>query len=346
MNLCPCGARGDPAVECSCSPQRLAAFRDKLSRALLDRFDLVVTVPRPRAARARGRAGRASAPVAERVGRRARAARASPPGARPRPTSCSPRGRAAAALGPRSRAGRARRAYDRRAGRRGRGAARARRRGARRTGRRGSSTHERARRGRVRGRDGTRISSAEPRSARFPRGSPESSTSGAYLVAHRGAGHPLARPLAPRFLVRWRRSSIRPSGCSCAATRTPSCSTGRRSQSSAHALALRTAPTSRGRSVASSLLQASSSSAAWRAASTARRIAARSRPAERRSPCSAAASTATIRPRTPSSRDGSRERGPHRLRVRAGRRARAVAFPGAQPDHRGACRRDRGRRGA
>jgi magnesium chelatase family protein len=48
MNLCPCGARGDPAVECSCSPQRLAAFRDKLSRALLDRFDLVVTVPRPR----------------------------------------------------------------------------------------------------------------------------------------------------------------------------------------------------------------------------------------------------------------------------------------------------------
>jgi magnesium chelatase family protein len=48
MNLCSCGARGDPAAECSCSPQRLAAFRDKLSRALLDRFDLVVTVPRPR----------------------------------------------------------------------------------------------------------------------------------------------------------------------------------------------------------------------------------------------------------------------------------------------------------
>ena len=48
MNLCPCGARGDAAAECSCSPQRLAAFRDKLSRALLDRFDLVVTVPRPR----------------------------------------------------------------------------------------------------------------------------------------------------------------------------------------------------------------------------------------------------------------------------------------------------------
>src|SRR6266487_1829482 len=49
MNLCPCGGRGDPAAECSCSAQRLAAFRDKLSRALVDRFDLVVTVPRPRA---------------------------------------------------------------------------------------------------------------------------------------------------------------------------------------------------------------------------------------------------------------------------------------------------------
>ena len=49
MNLCPCGARGDPAAECSCSPQRLAAFRDKLSRALLDRFDLVLAMPRPRA---------------------------------------------------------------------------------------------------------------------------------------------------------------------------------------------------------------------------------------------------------------------------------------------------------
>jgi magnesium chelatase family protein len=26
MNLCPCGARGDPAAECSCSPQRLARY--------------------------------------------------------------------------------------------------------------------------------------------------------------------------------------------------------------------------------------------------------------------------------------------------------------------------------
>ena len=46
MNLCPCGARGDPGVECGCSPQRLSAYREKVSRALLDRFDLVVHLPR------------------------------------------------------------------------------------------------------------------------------------------------------------------------------------------------------------------------------------------------------------------------------------------------------------
>jgi magnesium chelatase family protein len=67
MNLCPCGARGDPAAECSCSPQRLASFRDKLSRALLDRFDLVVAVPRARAAELAGEPGEASAAVQARV---------------------------------------------------------------------------------------------------------------------------------------------------------------------------------------------------------------------------------------------------------------------------------------
>jgi magnesium chelatase family protein len=67
MNLCPCGARGDPGAECLCSPQRLAAFRDKLSRALLDRFDLVVAVPRARAAELAGEAGEGSAPVQRRV---------------------------------------------------------------------------------------------------------------------------------------------------------------------------------------------------------------------------------------------------------------------------------------
>jgi magnesium chelatase family protein len=67
MNLCPCGARGDPAVECGCSAQRLAAYREKLSRALLDRFDLSVAMPRPRAAELAAPPGEGSAPVRGRV---------------------------------------------------------------------------------------------------------------------------------------------------------------------------------------------------------------------------------------------------------------------------------------
>jgi magnesium chelatase family protein len=67
MNLCPCGARGDPAAECSCSAVRLAAYRDKLSRALLDRFDLLVTAPRPRAQELDSRPGEPSEAVRGRV---------------------------------------------------------------------------------------------------------------------------------------------------------------------------------------------------------------------------------------------------------------------------------------
>ena len=67
MNLCPCAGRGDPAAECTCSPQRLAAYRDKLSRALLDRFDLVLTVPRPRAEELAAPPSEASDSVRERV---------------------------------------------------------------------------------------------------------------------------------------------------------------------------------------------------------------------------------------------------------------------------------------
>lgn len=67
MNMCPCGGRGDPAAECACSAQKLAAFREKLSRALLDRFDLVVAMPRPRAAELSGQAGEESRLVRARV---------------------------------------------------------------------------------------------------------------------------------------------------------------------------------------------------------------------------------------------------------------------------------------
>jgi magnesium chelatase family protein len=67
MNLCPCGARGDPAVECACSPARLASYREKLSRALLDRFDLVLTMPRARSREVAGPGGEPSAQVGARV---------------------------------------------------------------------------------------------------------------------------------------------------------------------------------------------------------------------------------------------------------------------------------------
>jgi magnesium chelatase family protein len=67
MNMCPCGGRGDAGAECQCSPQRLAAFREKLSRALLDRFDVVVALPRPRAAELGGSVGESSENVARRV---------------------------------------------------------------------------------------------------------------------------------------------------------------------------------------------------------------------------------------------------------------------------------------
>jgi magnesium chelatase family protein len=79
MNLCPCGARGDPGAQCSCSPQRIAAYRGRLSRALLDRFDIVVTVPRPRARELQAPSGEASEPVRARVvAARSRLAAAAP----------------------------------------------------------------------------------------------------------------------------------------------------------------------------------------------------------------------------------------------------------------------------
>ncbi len=67
MNLCPCGGRGDAAAECRCSAQRITAYREKLSRALLDRFDLVVAMPRPRAADLAAPPGEGSDAVRPRV---------------------------------------------------------------------------------------------------------------------------------------------------------------------------------------------------------------------------------------------------------------------------------------
>jgi magnesium chelatase family protein len=79
MNLCPCGARGDAAAQCTCSPQRVHRYREKVSRALLDRFDLALTVPRPRAEDLAGVPGEASAgPRARVLGARERLDRSPP----------------------------------------------------------------------------------------------------------------------------------------------------------------------------------------------------------------------------------------------------------------------------
>jgi magnesium chelatase family protein len=67
MNLCPCGGRGDAAGSCTCSPERVQRYREKLSRALVDRFDLVVAVPRPRGDELAGPPAEASAEVRRRV---------------------------------------------------------------------------------------------------------------------------------------------------------------------------------------------------------------------------------------------------------------------------------------
>ena len=47
MKPCPCGYLGDPQGECNCSPDRVQAYRHRISGPLLDRIDLHVEVPRP-----------------------------------------------------------------------------------------------------------------------------------------------------------------------------------------------------------------------------------------------------------------------------------------------------------
>ena len=67
MNLCPCGARGDPAAQCACTPQRIHRYREKLSRALLDRFDLALDRSAGRGEELAGAPGESSELVRARV---------------------------------------------------------------------------------------------------------------------------------------------------------------------------------------------------------------------------------------------------------------------------------------
>ena len=68
MNPCPCGWYGDPERACTCSPHQIRRYRGRISGPLLDRFDLLVEVPRllPEEL-ARAPEGEPSARVAERV---------------------------------------------------------------------------------------------------------------------------------------------------------------------------------------------------------------------------------------------------------------------------------------
>jgi magnesium chelatase family protein len=45
MNPCPCGHRGDPRHECTCTPLQVANYLHRLSGPLMDRLDLQVGVP-------------------------------------------------------------------------------------------------------------------------------------------------------------------------------------------------------------------------------------------------------------------------------------------------------------
>jgi magnesium chelatase family protein len=69
MNPCPCGGAGTEG-SCRCPPAARARYARRLSGPLLDRFDLVVPLARPRAEELlAGAGGEASAPVAQRVQR-------------------------------------------------------------------------------------------------------------------------------------------------------------------------------------------------------------------------------------------------------------------------------------
>jgi len=66
-NPCPCGFEGDAIKQCECSPQEVSRYKRRLSGPLLDRFDIVVPVPRVESAAMAGAPGEASVDVAQRV---------------------------------------------------------------------------------------------------------------------------------------------------------------------------------------------------------------------------------------------------------------------------------------
>ncbi len=68
MNPCPCGWYGDPERSCACTPAQRMRYAGRISGPLLDRFDLVVEVPRLTPEElARAPEGEPTAAVRERV---------------------------------------------------------------------------------------------------------------------------------------------------------------------------------------------------------------------------------------------------------------------------------------
>lgn len=66
-NPCPCGYEGDRLRQCECPQRAVAKYRRRLSGPLVDRFDIVVRVPRVESADMAGAPGEATAEVAPRV---------------------------------------------------------------------------------------------------------------------------------------------------------------------------------------------------------------------------------------------------------------------------------------
>jgi magnesium chelatase family protein len=70
MNPCPCGWLGDGSGRCACSPERVRAYRARMSGPLLDRVDVHVVLPPVEVAALQGPAvGESSAVVRKRVER-------------------------------------------------------------------------------------------------------------------------------------------------------------------------------------------------------------------------------------------------------------------------------------
>lgn len=69
MNPCPCGYLGDPKSDCTCSAERVKAYRAKISGPLLDRIDIQLSMQRPakECLRADAPPGEATSVVARRV---------------------------------------------------------------------------------------------------------------------------------------------------------------------------------------------------------------------------------------------------------------------------------------